>query len=151
MITHNTEKNFISKDFKHLAIIMGITTKTVPVEAHWSIGKVERYHAVLRRAYQIVSEELPDLDKEMVLQMAVKAVNDTAGPNGLVPTLLVFGAFPRMSELDPPAPSIAQRAAAAKKTIRNQPRTSSSKKGLLRNYPYEPTITLIHYIFLILL
>ena len=107
IITHDAGKNFISKDFKHLAIMMGITTKTVPVEAHWSIGKVERYHAVLRRAYQIVSEELPDLDKEMALQMAVKAVNDTAGPNGLVPTLLVFGAFPRMSELDPLAPSIA--------------------------------------------
>ena len=94
MITHNTKKNFISKDFKHLAIIMGITTKTVPVEAHWSIGKVKRYYAVLHRAYQIVSEELPDLNKEMALQMAVKAVNNTAGPNGLVPTLLVFGAFP---------------------------------------------------------
>jgi hypothetical protein len=26
--------------------------------------------------------------------------------------------------------------------IRNQPRTSSSKKGLLRDYPYEPTISL---------
>ena len=54
---------------------------------------VERYYIVLRRAYQIVSEELPDLDKEMALQMAVKAVNDIIGPNGLIPILLVFGAF----------------------------------------------------------
>ena len=46
---------------------MGITTKIVLVEAHWLIGKVERYYIVLRRAYQIVSEELPDLDKEMAL------------------------------------------------------------------------------------
>ncbi|KAI2634264.1 hypothetical protein GGS26DRAFT_553076 [Hypomontagnella submonticulosa] len=30
--------------------------------------------------------------------MAVKAVNDTAGPDGLVPTLLVFGAYPRLVE-----------------------------------------------------
>ena len=67
MITYNTKKNFISKDFKHLAIIIGITTKTVPVEAHWSIRKVERYYAVLHCAYQIVSKELPDLDKEMAL------------------------------------------------------------------------------------
>ena len=49
--------------------------------------------------------------------MAVKAVNDTAGPDGLVPTLLVFGAYPRMSELDPPEPSIAQRAAAIRKAM----------------------------------
>ena len=38
--------------------------------------------------------------------MAVKAVNDTTGPNGLVPTLLVYGAYPRISKLDPPAPSV---------------------------------------------
>ena len=51
MITYNAKKNFISKDFKYLAIIMGITTKTVLVEAHWSIRKVEHYYAVLRCAY----------------------------------------------------------------------------------------------------
>jgi hypothetical protein len=33
------------------------------------------------------------------------------------PTLLVFGTFPRMSALDPPAPSIAQRALAIKKAM----------------------------------
>ena len=38
--------------------------------------------------------------------MAVKAVGDTAGPGGLVLTLLVYGAYPRMTNLDPPAPSI---------------------------------------------
>ena len=64
---YNTKKNFISKDFKYLIIIIGITTKIVLVEAHWSIRKVEHYYIVLRRAYQIVSKELPDLDKEMAL------------------------------------------------------------------------------------
>jgi hypothetical protein len=29
--------------------------------------------------------------------MAIKAVNDTAGPDGLVSTLLVFGTYPRMT------------------------------------------------------
>lgn len=53
----------------------------------------------------------------MVLQMAVKAVNDTAGPNGLVPTLLVFGAYPRMAKLDPPAPGIAVRSKAIEKAM----------------------------------
>ena len=51
MIIYNTKKNFISKDFKHLAIIMGITIKKVLVEAYWLIRKVERYYVVLRRAY----------------------------------------------------------------------------------------------------
>ena len=67
MIIYNAKKNFISKDFKHLAIIMGITTKIVLVEAYWLIRKVERYYVVLHRAYQIVSKELPDLDKEIAL------------------------------------------------------------------------------------
>ena len=49
--------------------------------------------------------------------MAVKAINNTAGPDGLVPTLLVYGAYPRMSKLDPPAPSITEQAAAIRKVI----------------------------------
>ena len=49
--------------------------------------------------------------------MAVKAVNDTAGPDGLVPTLLVYGAYLRMSNLDPPAPSIMEWAAAIRKAM----------------------------------
>src|SRR5271170_6297437 len=49
--------------------------------------------------------------------MAVKALNDSTGPNGLVLTLLVFGAFPRMSDSDVPAPSIQQRAVAIRKAM----------------------------------
>jgi hypothetical protein len=43
--------------------------------------------------------------------MAVKAINNTAGPNGLVPTLLVYGAYPRISNLGPSALSIIEQAA----------------------------------------
>ena len=43
--------------------------------------------------------------------MAVKAINNTAGPNGLVPTLLVYRAYLRISNLDPPALSITEQAA----------------------------------------
>ena len=57
------------------------------------------------------------ISKETALQMAVKAVNDTTGPDGLVPTLLVFGAYPRMHSMDPPAASIIQRAAAIDKAM----------------------------------
>ena len=49
--------------------------------------------------------------------MAVKAVNNTAGPDGLVPTLLVYRAYLRISKLDPPAPSIIDRAAIIRKAI----------------------------------
>jgi hypothetical protein len=74
---------------------MAIRTKEVPIEAYNSVGKVERYHAPLQRAYEIIRDEMgKQIDKEMILQMAIKAVNNTAGPDGIVPTLLVFGAYP---------------------------------------------------------
>jgi hypothetical protein len=44
--------------------------------------------------------------------MAVKAINDLAGPDGIVPILLVFGAYPRLTEIDPPSPSVTKRAEA---------------------------------------
>ncbi len=116
-IAHDAGTNFISKEFRQYANAMGITLKAVPVEAHNSIGIVERYHATVRRAYQIISAEIPDINKEMALQMAFKAINDSTGPDGLVPTLLVYGAYPRMSEYDPPSPTITQRAMAIKKAM----------------------------------
>jgi hypothetical protein len=49
--------------------------------------------------------------------MAVKAVNNTTSPNRLVPTLLVYRAYPRISNLGPPTPSIIERAAIIQKAI----------------------------------
>ena len=49
--------------------------------------------------------------------MAVKAINNTTSPNGLVPTLLVYGAYLRISKLDPPTPSVTDRAAIIRKVI----------------------------------
>jgi di/tripeptidase len=113
-VVHDTGKNFTPTEFKQVASSMSIEVKEVPVEAHNSVGLVERYHAPLRRAYEMLREELKDehVDREMILQMAVKAVNDSAGPDGIVPTLLVFGSYPRMTEMDPPSPSIVKRAEA---------------------------------------
>ena len=50
--------------------------------------------------------------------MAVKAVNDTAGPDGLVPTLLVFGAYPRISSESPPTTSMVKRSKAIQKATK---------------------------------
>ena len=44
--------------------------------------------------------------------MAVKAVNNTAGPDRLIPTLLVYRAYLRISNLDSPTLSITEQAAA---------------------------------------
>ena len=73
---------------------MAIKVKEVPIKAYNSIGKVEQYYTPLCRVYKIISLELEDASKELILQMAIKAVNNSAGPDRLVPTLLVFSAYP---------------------------------------------------------
>ncbi|KAF1828306.1 hypothetical protein BDW02DRAFT_652134 [Decorospora gaudefroyi] len=92
IIATDAGKNFISEEFVNNAKTMAINVEEVPVEAHQSIGKVERYHAAIRRAFDVISADIGNaVTPEHTLQMAVKAVNDTAGPDGLIPTLLVFG------------------------------------------------------------
>ena len=49
--------------------------------------------------------------------MAFKAINDIAGLDGLVLTLLVYSAYPRITEHNPLLLLIAQRALAIKKAI----------------------------------
>ena len=93
------------------------------------MGKVERYHAPLRRAYEIITEELGDTtSQEARLQMAVKAMNDTVGPDGLVPTLLVFGAYPRMTLESPSSPSMTRRGQAIQKAMRELRRISARRQ-----------------------
>jgi hypothetical protein len=121
-------KNFASEEFRQSARALDVKVKEVPVEAHNSIGKVERYHAPLRRAFQILSQELPDLQKELLLQMAVKAINDSAGPDGIVPTLLVFGAYPRITKDSPPNPSISARAEAVRKAMKEIQRIHAKRQ-----------------------
>jgi hypothetical protein len=81
---------------------MSTEVKEVPVKAYNSISKVEKYHAPLRRLYEILRDKLKEenLNKELILQIAVKAINNTARPNGLVPTLLVFSVYPRLSSFN---------------------------------------------------
>ena len=47
----------------------------------------------LRRVYKIISLKLKGASKELTLQMAVKAINNFASPDRLIPILLVFGAY----------------------------------------------------------
>ena len=44
--------------------------------------------------YKIISSELKGVSKELTLQIAVKAVNDSVSPDRLISILLVFSAYP---------------------------------------------------------
>jgi hypothetical protein len=49
--------------------------------------------------------------------MAIKAVNNTASPNKLIPTLLVYKAYLRISNLNPPTLFIIDWVTAIQKAI----------------------------------
>ena len=76
--------------------------------------------------------------------MAFKAVNDSAGPNGLIPTLLVYGAYPRMT-INDTTPTVSRRAAAIKKAMTELRKIQAKRQVTdvltIRN---RPIITLIY-------
>ena len=117
LISSDAGKQFTSKEFKQFAANMGIIVKNVPVEAYHSIGLVERYHRPLRHVYTIITTEIPGIEPELALQMSFKALNNSVGPNDLVPTLLLFGVYPRMTEMDAPSPTITQHTMAMRKAM----------------------------------
>jgi hypothetical protein len=52
------------------------------------------------------------------LQIAVKAISNLARPDRIVPTFLVFGAYPQMTEMDALSLSITKRAEAIHTAIK---------------------------------
>jgi hypothetical protein len=148
-ITYNTGKNFVGKEFRQYARGIAITTKSVLIKVHHSVGLIERAHPVLQYVYEILSSEFNTLgietSREILLQMAVKAVNDTAGPDGLILTLLVYRAYPRMVETDPPVLLISQRAAAIYKAMDEITKLQAKKQvATALNTRNGPNITGIH-------
>ena len=100
---------------------MTIIIKAIPVEVHWSIEIVERFHFVLRRAYKVIIKDLTSVDakisKKIKLQMIIKTINDIAETNDLVFTLLIFGTYSRMHHLNSFGSNIIQRAVAISKAM----------------------------------
>jgi hypothetical protein len=86
--------NLTAEWFVSSAIAEGIEVLEAPTECPATMSPVERYHAPLRTAYQKIRSDF-GFEPEEVLELAVKCVNDTVGPESLTPTLLVFGSIPR--------------------------------------------------------
>jgi hypothetical protein len=95
-------KNFTVIKFKQLISFMLIKVKEVLIKAYNSIGLVEQYHVLLCRVYKILKIELKNkhINKKIILQITIKAVNNSARPDRIVLTLLVFGLYPRITEID---------------------------------------------------
>ena len=78
---------------------------------------VEYYYSPLYHIYHIIIAELLDINKDIALQIAFKVINNSIGPNSLIPTLLVFGAYLYIVKSDAPNPMVVKWAAALKKAM----------------------------------
>ena len=67
---------------------------------------VKRYYNPLCCIYRIITIELLDIGKDIALQIAFKIINNFIGPDGLIPTLLVFRAYLRIVEFNIPNPTV---------------------------------------------
>ena len=88
--------SYFGETFATLGALSNVDVKDTGVEAHSSLGLGERYHQPLRNTYRKIMSEHPLTPPASALAASVKALNDTLGPEGLVPSALVFGEFPPM-------------------------------------------------------
>jgi hypothetical protein len=129
---------FVSPKWKRFTDLSKIKLVQSGVEAHNSLGIGERKHDPLRRVYHKVRKDFPRMSLELALRLAVKAMNDTMGPNGLVPSLLVFGMIPRFPIIDANVPDQEQRGLAmqvSREEYQNVVAEMRVKAALLHNVP----------------
>ena len=100
---------FTSDRWTKLTTDHGIDLRVSGIESHNSLGLGERYHSPLRRIFRKLKHEAPSLDNGLILRLATKAMNDTVGPEGYVPSLLVFGTLPRFPAVYSKLPDQKQR------------------------------------------
>ncbi|KAA8490576.1 Copia protein [Porphyridium purpureum] len=91
------EKVLEARDFKLLLENEGCVLDPVVIEGHWQVGVVERHHESLRKLCTRVSLDSPSLKIADILAVCCRAINNTVGPENIIPSLLVFGTVPRLS------------------------------------------------------
>lgn len=119
-------------EWKNLLLTVGIQYQSLGYEIHNALGVVERYNSFFRSVCAKVKLGSTTLSCEMALQVAVKALNDTADPTGLVPTVLLFGVFPLMQVRPKDLPAQGGHLKAMFKIFRLSHK-SKLQRALLRN------------------
>ena len=109
------------KIFAELSAIHDVQVKRSGVQSHHSLGVGERYHKQLRDTYLKLRLDYPKVQRQVLRALVFKATNDTLGPEGIVPSALVFREFPSLRSFQGPViprPSPAERASAAQNARR---------------------------------
>ena len=127
--------------FVNIASLTGVEVQRTGVEAHSSLGIAERYHHPLRNTYKKLRMDFPNTPQRIILSVAVKAMNDTLGPEGLVPSALVFGEYPEVNTISEPRTermsleARAELARAARKEMETQVAKARIKRALQYRVP----------------
>ena len=96
IISHDQGSQFKAAYFQVSCSQLGIISKETPTQSHNSLALCERYHYIIRRVYNKLKEDFPCQNKKQRLALSVHAVNNTAGPDGITPSILVYGSVPRL-------------------------------------------------------
>ena len=98
-----------------MAESVGVELRISRIEAQNSLGIGERLHAPLRRIYRKIIFDFPQTNCNIVLKLSMKAMKDTNGDNGLVPSLVVLGIIPRFQIISSDIPAQKERMLALSK------------------------------------
>lgn len=90
----------------------GVQLRLSGVKAHSSLGIGELLHDPFHRIYRKIRHCHANVPPRMVLKVAIKAMNDTIGENGIVPSRLVFGILPIFPIISTKLPTQRERMAA---------------------------------------
>ncbi len=115
LITSDTNKQFIAREFKQYAANINIRINIIFVESHHSIEMIKWYHELLRRVYAIIVAKMSEIDSNSILQMTFKTLNDSINFDDLIFTLQIFDAYSRMIEMN--VLTITQRFIAMRKAM----------------------------------
>ena len=99
--------------FISIGAMSNVDVQRTGIGAHSSLEIGERYHLPLWQTYRKKMTAHPTSELDVILALSVKEMNNTLGPEGLVPTALVFGEYPPVhtkSETPNPRGVLASRA-----------------------------------------
>lgn len=122
---------FKSKEWHQLSADAGIEIQMSGIESHNALGAGKRYHKPLRDIYTKFRADTPSICPDLAVKLATKAMNDTLGPEGLVPSMLVFGVLPHFPPASTPLLSHTDRMHAME-VVRLEMTNISSKLRLQR-------------------
>ena len=88
--------------FASISRASDVSVERTGAEALSSLGIGERYHQPRRTTFRKLQISYRQVSENLLLSISVSPMNNTLGPEGFVPSALVFGEFPLLNVLGEP-------------------------------------------------